>query len=253
MPTVQKLKTNTTTKRRTPAAPAQPVTPMEMLNNALASGANMQILEKLMDMQQRWEANQGRKAFDYAIAAAKAEIPTIIKNNTVDFSNRGAGRTNYKYEDLATVTETVTPILADHGLSFRFRTSQEGATLSVTCIISHCDGYFEETTLTAPNDQSGNKNAIQAIGSTLTYLQRMTLKAALGLAAAADDDGQASAKIVDVSDDQFKTIKALIKQTKSDTAALLTYVGADTIDTMTSEQAAKAVKSLNAKKVKMGV
>lgn len=67
--------------------------------------------------------------------------------------------------------------------------------VTVTCIISHRDGHFEENTLSAGRDESGNKNSIQAVGSTLTYLQRMTLKASLGLAASDDDDG-ASADVV---------------------------------------------------------
>ena len=54
----------------------------------------------------------------------------------------------------------------------------------MTCVLSHRDGHFEETTLTAGRDDSGKKNAIQQVGSTITYLQRYTLKAALGLAAA---------------------------------------------------------------------
>jgi hypothetical protein len=58
----------------------------------------------------------------------------------------------------------------------------------VTCIIAHSAGYSEENSLSAPFDPSGNKNPLQAIGSAQTYLQRYTLKAALGLAAAKDDD-----------------------------------------------------------------
>jgi hypothetical protein len=87
----------------------------------------------------------------------------------------------------------VNPVLARHGLFYRFRTSSPvNEPITVTCVVSHRDGYFEENTLCAGRDDSGNKNAIQAIGSTVTYLQRMTLKAALGLAASNDDDGKAA-------------------------------------------------------------
>jgi hypothetical protein len=53
-------------------------------------------------------------------------------------------------------------------------------------------GHSERTTLSATADTSGSKNSIQAIGSTVTYLQRYTLLAAVGLAAGGDDDGQAA-------------------------------------------------------------
>src|SRR5574340_195361 len=167
---------------------------MDLMREAVARG-DMDAVGKLMDFQERWEKNQARTAFDAAIAAAKAEIPVILKNRKVGFDSKkqGAARTEYKHEDFAQVARTVDPILAIHGLSYRFRTSSNvNEPVVVTCILSHRDGHSEETSLTAGRDDSGNKNGIQAIGSTITYLQRYTLKAALGLASAADDDGARS-------------------------------------------------------------
>jgi hypothetical protein len=168
------------------------MTPMDMIQRAVESGADIEMLEKLMALQERWEAGNARKAFDNAMSEAKAEIPLITKNREVDFTS-AKGRTHYKYEDLGEVAKIVNPILAKHGLSYRFRTtSLVNEPVTVTCIVSHRDGHFEENTLCAGRDDSGNKNSIQAIGSTLTYLQRMTLKAALGIAVANDDDGKTS-------------------------------------------------------------
>jgi ERF superfamily len=65
----------------------------------------------------------------------------------------------------------------------------------VTCILTHQMGHSEETTLAGAPDNSGSKNSIQAIGSTVTYLERYTLLAATGLAAAnGDNDGQGAPK-----------------------------------------------------------
>lgn len=172
-----------------PMHPPAAVTPMDMIDRAVSSGASVEALEKLMALQERWEANQGRKAFDNAIAAAKAEIPSITKNRKVDFTT-AKGRTNYEYEDMAGIAAIVDPILSKFGLSYRFRTAQSGQVVSVTCVLSHRDGYSEETTLETPKDDSGNKNHIQAVGSAVTYLQRYTLKSALGLAASKDEDGK---------------------------------------------------------------
>lgn len=168
------------------------ITPMSMIDRAITAGASMEVLEKLMDLQERYEAKQARKAFDRAMADAKAEIPTITKNRAVDFTSQ-KGRTNYRYEDLESVASAVGPVLSKYGLSYRYRaTSNVNEPVTVTCIISHRDGHFEELTLAAGRDDSGNKNSIQAISSTMTYLQRISLKAALGLAVSNDDDGQSS-------------------------------------------------------------
>ena len=175
-----------------PSRAVTAVTPMDMLQIAVERGADLAQLEKLMDLQERWQTGQARKAFDAAISAAKAEIKPIVKKRTVDFTT-AKGRTHYVYEDMALIAEEIDPILSRNGLSYRYRSTQEANRVSVTCVIAHRDGHSEETTLTAANDESGNKNSIQAIGSATTYLQRYTLKLAVGLSAAKDDDGRTTA------------------------------------------------------------
>jgi hypothetical protein len=153
---------------------------------------NMDKMVQLMEWRKEMVADERRAAFDEAMASAKAEIPVISKNRQVDFTSQ-KGRTHYKYEDLAEIARVVSPILAKCGLSYRYRvTSNVNEPVTVTCIVSHRAGHFEEVTLVGGRDESGNKNSIQAVASTLTYLQRMTLKAALGLAASEDDDGRSS-------------------------------------------------------------
>lgn len=177
------------------AAAAQPIhTPLSIVQAALESG-NVEMYRQAVALAKDMDAITARKAFDNAMADAKAKIPVIRKNRRVGFDSRkaGASRTEYAHEDMAEIARTIDPILSECGLSYRFRVASEpNLPVKVTCIISHREGHSEETSLHAARDESGNKNGIQAIGSTVTYLQRYTLKAALGLAAAEDDDGHAS-------------------------------------------------------------
>jgi hypothetical protein len=186
-----------------------PLTPAEMLDRAVQSGAGIETLERLMALQERWQASEARKAFNMAIASAKAEIPVIAKNRSVDYAPRNGGRVTYEHEDLAEIARTIDPILSRHGLSYRFRTAiADGGPITVTCILSHQSGHFEENALSAGRDDSGSKNSIQAVGSTQTYLQRYTLKAALGLAASKDDDGAKSGTGHAISPEDAETLRA---------------------------------------------
>lgn len=208
------------------------LTPMDMLDRAVSQGASIEVMEKLMALHERWEANQARKAFDEAIAAAKAKIKPIVKNRTVGFKSKkiGASDTNYKHEDLAEIARTVDPILGEHGLSYRFRsTSVVNEPITVTCIISHRLGHSEENTLSAGRDDSGNKNSIQAIGSTVTYLQRYTLKSALGLAASNDDDGEGSEPAEVITAEQATELSDLILKSRTDIAKFLTWAKVESI------------------------
>jgi len=233
-------------KMEAPAPVPAALTPMDMIERAVTSGASVEALERLMALQERWEANQGRKAFDHAIAAAKAEIPPIIKNRTVDFTTQ-KGRTHYRHEDMAEIAKTVDPILSKHGLSYRYRTSQERELVTVTCIVSHRDGYSEETTLSSASDQSGNKNHIQAVGSAATYLQRYTLKMALGLAASNDDDAKIADAAKTIDADQFVTLRNLMDESGADEEKFLKFLGAQSFEELTLKQFGVAVSALRKK------
>lgn len=190
------------------------VTPAAMITQAIASGAGVEVMEKLMALHERWEAMQARKAFDDAMAKLRENMPTVVKNQKVDYENKSTDdngnkqRTNYKYEDLSDVTEALSPVMSGLGLSFRWRTENVQGGVMVTCILTHRDGHSEETSLVGPLDASGKKNPLQAIGSAVTYLQRYTLKAAVGVAAAKDDDAIAAG----ARDDQRETIDATVNR-----------------------------------------
>jgi hypothetical protein len=178
----------------TPPAPAPAPTQgtpaatiMQMIQLAVERG-NLEVVSKLMDLQERAEATQARKEFDAAFAAVKAKVGIVRKT--------GVGHQGKAYADMADLARALDPVIAEHGLSYRFRSQRVGNELVMTCIVCHRAGHFEENSLPAPLDTSGSKNPTQAIGSTSTYLQRYTLVQAFGLAASVngdainDDDGE---------------------------------------------------------------
>lgn len=169
--------------------PEGAVTPMRLVEIAVSQNADIDKLGKLLDLQMKWEANEARKSFVEAMNRFKANPPAIRKNKHVEFGN-----TKFDHATLDHVTEQVTKGLSAHGISHRWETEQPEGKIRVTCIITHEMGHSERTTLEGPADNSGSKNAIQSIGSAVTYLERYTLLAATGLAAEGDDDGRGTGK-----------------------------------------------------------
>lgn len=166
--------------------PAAMVTPDSLLALAVQQGADLEKLEKLMDLKDRYERDQARKAFVQAMAEFKANPPEIFKTKHVKFNS-----TEYMHATIGDVTTAIIEGLSAHGFSHRWDLDQSSG-IKVTCVLTHRLGHSESTVMTAPPDQSGGKNAIQAIASTITYLQRYTLLAATGLATQdMDDDGNA--------------------------------------------------------------
>jgi len=162
-------------------------TPAAMIQTALDKGVSPAELTALYQLYERDQAAQSRKAYNRAVAAFKADPPVIHKDKNVAFGN-----TNYNHATLDHIVATVTPALHDHGLSHRWDINQDDSgIIKVACVLSHEDGHFERVEMAGPPDASGSKNDIQKAGSTVTYLQRYTLMAILGLAATEDDDGGA--------------------------------------------------------------
>lgn len=163
-------------------------TPADLLQMAVSQGADLDKLERLMALQERWEATEARKHYVQAMTAFKAEPLTVFKRQTVDFSS-AKGRTHYKHATLSDVTDVVGPAMAKHGLSYRWDVRQEAKAVAVDCVVTHALGHSERVSMSGPLDESGNKNPIQQAGSTVTYLQRYTLLAVTGLSTQEDDDG----------------------------------------------------------------
>ena len=162
-------------------------TPLDLLRRAVEQNVSMDQLERLQLMYEKWEANEARKAFASAMNRFKANAPAILKNGNV---NMGNGKPNYNYATLDHVCRAIIQGLSEVGITHHWEMVQNGApsnTIAVTCILTHECGHSAETSLEGQPDQSGGKNSIQAVGSTVTYLQRYTLLAATGLAAGGSD------------------------------------------------------------------
>lgn len=165
------------------------ITPMSVLEIAVQQGADIEKLTALMALQERWEANQARKSYNTAMAEFKKNPPRIEKNKHVK-AGKGPDAPQYWHPTLDHVTDTITAALSAVGISHKWKVNQTEQ-IAVTCVLTHEMGHSEETTLRAAADTSGSKNSIQAIGSTVTYLERYTLLAAVGMAAVGiDNDGQ---------------------------------------------------------------
>lgn len=222
-------------------------TPHDFLRMAVERGADMAQIEKFMDLADRWDATQARKAFVQAMTDFKSEPLKILKDKHVKFTTQ-KGVTEYDHATLASVVETVVQGMAKHGLSHRWTVTQADR-ITVTCVITHQLGHSESVALTASADDSGGKNNIQSVASTITYLQRYTLMAACGLAARdqQDDDGR-GAEVEYVDEKQMIEINDLLaaikeKDPKAE-AGFLRYMDVEYVAAIRADKYQRAIDVL---------
>lgn len=222
-------------------AKAEPATPATLLAMAVQQNADLTKLEKLMELKERWEANEARKAFVAAMAAFKVDPPDVYKTKTVSFND-----TFYKHALLEDAAEKIGAALTKHGISFRWDCEQlDGGVVRVTCVLTHVMGHSERVSLQAGLDQSGKKNNIQALGSTISYLERYTLFAATGLAAKGQDDDGAGEYI---TEEQAADLLALITEVGANKEKFLAYLKVESLGRIPAKSYQSCVKLLEAKR-----
>lgn len=122
--------------------------------------------------------------------------------------DRKTGELLPDYADLATVFDTVRAVYGKNGLSIRqtFHPFKDDGTIYLVTTVGHASGQFERSYL----PMKGNI-APQELSKTATYLKRVALCAAVGIAADDDDDGETANRstAVAAANDEARIERAL--------------------------------------------
>lgn len=177
-------------------ATTAPDNPMQLLSQAVTAGVDPDALEKLMALQERWQAVQARKAYAVAMSAAQRDMPTIPKNGWNP-------QTKSKFEKMEDIVRLITPVYTKHGLSLSFdqQKAEQEKGVRVVCYITHKDGHETTRFLEAGIDDAGmqgtkNKTNVQGTGSTISYLRRYLMKMTFNLDTGDDNDGNEPEKTI---------------------------------------------------------
>lgn len=145
-------------------------------------------MERLLQMQERVIERNAKAAFNASFARMQTELPAIEKNGK---SNNG------KYGLWEDIQDGIVPVLSRHGFALSFKTKVENDAITVTAILRHEEGHDDSTDLKLPTDKSGSKNAVQAVGSSVSYGKRYAACALLNIRVGGeDDDGLGSGALV---------------------------------------------------------
>jgi len=140
---------------------------------------DMDKLERLLDMQERIMNKQAETEFNSSLAAMQADIPSVAE--------RGTGH-NIKYATLEDIVDVVRPIMNQYGFAVSFSVEQSDKTITIIGELVHKCGHSKQTKMILPHETSGSKNAVQAIGSSVSYGKRYVLCAMLNIATRGEDD-----------------------------------------------------------------
>lgn len=196
--------------------------------------ADIEKLERMLQMKERLEAQAAKRAFTEAMAAAQAEMRPVVrdKRNT---------QTNSNYATLEAISNAIQPIITRHGFETTYDTEDcpRENHMRIVLYVSHVGGHTRRHQADIPLDVAGiagkvNKTPTHAFGSTMSYGRRYLRLLAFDLATD-DDDGNAAGSN-SITMEQYESLRELMGLAAADEARFLAHFKIDMLDHLPAEK-----------------
>jgi hypothetical protein len=221
--------------------------PAVMLQMAMDKGIDLEKLEKIIELQERYEANQAKKAYAQDFASAQAEIQPVAKKSLNP-------QTHSKYADLSGVIEVSQPIYTKYGFSVIFYEGETTKTdhMRLYADVFHRLGHKETYYYDAPLETTGIKgNAMMTRqhgkASSVSYSRRY-LMCMIWNISTKDNDGNAPAEEVKIDENKVAIINGLITELAVDMPKFLEFMSVEKVEDINAKDFAKAKLMLEAKR-----
>ncbi len=198
-------------------------TPTDLLALALEKGLDTETLSRFMDLQERYEATEARKAYAADMVKAQKGMPAVVATSPNE-------QTDSFFAKLGVLVDATKPVYTKHGFSVSFGEgvpAKEGD-VRITAKVMHRLGHFEDFFYDLPPDVAGpqgnvNKTAIHGKASSTSYAQRYLTKMIWNVAILGeDDDGNAAGGPAPgrITDEQAMQLDALCTENELKHAAV---------------------------------
>lgn len=165
---------------------SESATILQVIQRAAADPqCDIEKMERLMQMHERFQSRQAEQQYAEALASMQQELPSISERGGIRDRSGKIQSTYALWED---INEALKPTLAKHGFALSFRIPRNDKGVEVEGVLSHRAGHSERTSILLPADVSGNKNAVQAVASSVSYGKRYTAGALLNFTTHGEDD-----------------------------------------------------------------
>ena len=160
------------------------VSPTTLLQLAIQKGVDVVQLEKLIELQERYQKSIAEKEFNIAMANFQKNCPVIKKEKTVKGKD---GVKRYSYASIGEIISQIKKPLGENNLFYDFITEDEKEFLKVTCTITHERGHSKNTSFKVPIGKEDYMTDVQKYGARVTFAKRYALCNALGITTAEED------------------------------------------------------------------
>lgn len=195
-------------------------------------------MERLMQMHERIQDQHARQVYQSALARMQPELPVV--------RHRGDAAKRYTYALWEDIHRSMTPVLHKYGFALFFNV-KTGEQVKVTGILTHEDGHRESTEITLPADGSGNKNAVQAVASSVAYGKRYTAGALLNFATTGEDDDAQAFDDPPITAEQLENLNERLDACGADKEKVCEFLAVSSLAEIRNGQWPRVLKAIEAK------
>lgn len=226
------------------------ISPSQLILAALDRGVSIEALDKLAQLQERFEDRQAAKVYADAMAALQEEMPAIKKTKTAKITTTSGGSYSYTYAPLDEIVKVLRPLAKKHGFSWRWNQEEtKDGKARTTLRISHVAGHSEENHFTLPTESKSAMSAQQKQAAANTFAKRQTIVDGFGLITTDEDlDAAEPQDPTPITDDQVTVLEDLLRETKTERARFLKWLEVDSLAALPATQYQQAIGALNQKK-----
>jgi hypothetical protein len=221
-------------------------TPAEMIMAAISDKSDLDKIEKLLEIQMKWEQNESRKVYAKSFAIAQEGIMAVIKTKT-------NAQTKSKYADLGSVIESAKPVYTKEGFSVTFNEadSPKEEHIRIVAEVLHNSGHKESYHFDVPMDGKGiqgnaNMTKIHGKASSVSYARRYLMCMIFNIPTA-DDDGNAQS-LPTITNAQLHTLRDLLISKELSEKKLIEYLKIEALENLLASEYTKALTAINSAK-----
>ena len=197
-------------------------------------------LERLLALKEKMDAQAREQAFLAALSRLEPRLPQITQKGLISHGN-----VSHPYARLEDIDTAIRPLLAEEGFAISFDTKAVDNRVEIIGRLSHREGHYEYKSVTLPLDSSGAKNAVQSVGSTISYGRRMLVKMFFNLMEKGEDTDSEDPTPIPAED--AMRIHELLAETKSDVGRFLQFMGVNKVEDILMRDLLKANNALRVK------
>jgi len=239
--------TSVQTRAAAPVAPSSEMSGLVQL--AIEKGVAVEVLERLVALQERVSASNAQQAMTEAMARFQAECPPVKKGRTASIATKSGAKYSYTYASLDQIAQAIRDPLSRNGLSYTWDSSVAERVLTCTCILRHVEGGENRATFSCPTDTKADMSGAQANAAALTFACRQSLVQVLGLTTTNDDvDAANPVSAETITDAQAADLKALADEVGADVPKFLAWLKVEAMADIPASEYKRAVRALEKKR-----